>query len=750
MHIQHPAIAEGRVEFRGYQANIARIAAQKNTLVVLPTGLGKTVVAALAIADALVAGAQRVLVLAPTKPLVEQHAAFFAEALRAPWNDPVHCLTGHVPPAKRDAAYGSTGVICATPQIIQNDIVRGALDLANVDWIVFDECHRAIGEYAYTFIGEELRRKHPDCRRMGLTASPGHDVQKIDEVRQHLSLNHVEIRTPDDGDVREYIQEVATEWETLPLPANMARVSGRLNEALKERVNHLKNHGSLKITGTRPSRKALLETGRKLQAHTKRTDVPPEVFAAMSVQAQAMKILHAIELAETQGAEAFRAFIDKLKQDANGPKPSKATLRIVDDPLINEAYHIAKFDAQENPKMGRTITLVREALEARPDSRVLVFATFRDTVETISEALAGLDNVRPVMFVGQGNRGIKKGLTQKEQQETLEAFKDGRHNVLVATSVAEEGLDIPATDLVVFYEPIPSEIRSIQRRGRTGRHDEGRVVVLMTKGTQDEAAHWTSRRKEQQMVKELQRLRATLGTAEPRSRQQTLAPPEPAQAPVAGQGPKIICDHREQPGGVVKHLHQLGVQVELRALDIGDFVLSDRVCVERKQCSDFIDSMLDGRLFEQLRALGAYPKPLLILEGETLWGHRSVSPEAIMGAVGSIVVDHGIPMVQTKDAEETARLLCAVAKREQGIAGRKMALRTGKSNMSDEERIRFILAGFPGVDQSRADALLAHFGTLHHVFEAHEEELATVEGIGPKTAREIRRVLLLARVAQTV
>ncbi len=752
MHIQHPALREGRIEFRGYQANIARLAGKEDTLVVLPTGLGKTVVATLVLADALEAGAQRLLILAPTKPLVEQHAEFLADALAAPWNERVNTLTGHMAPAKREAAYKEPGIICATPQVIQNDLVRGSLDIAAIDWMVFDECHRAVGDYPYAFLGDELRRKHPKCRRLGLTASPGHDVTKIDEVRRNLGLLHVEIRTPQDADVREFIQETEVEWETLPLPANMARVSKRLHDALADRVRHLKAQGSLKVSGSRPSRKALLEAGKRLQAHTRRTDVPQEVFAALSVQAQAMKLLHAIELAETQGADAFRAFIDKMRDETHGPKRSKATQVIVDDPRVNEAYHIAKFDEQENPKLGRTTALVQEALDRDPDSRVLVFANYRDTVHAVTSILAKVPGVRPAVFVGQGARGKAKGLTQKEQQAVVAQFKDGTHNVLVATSVAEEGLDIPATDLVVFYEPIPSEIRSIQRRGRTGRHREGRVVVLMTKGTQDEAAHWTARRKEQQMVQELQRLRTALATQRPSSRQQTLAAPVRAPAPAkpSAPGPKIMADHREQSGGVIRHLHALQCNVELRTLDVGDFVLSDRVCVERKECADFVNSLLDGRLFEQLQSLGGYPKPLLVLEGESLWGHRNISPDALMGAMGSILVDHGIPVVQTRDAEETARLMVAIAKREQGLAGRKMALRGGKSTMTDLQRLQFILAGFPGIDQVRADALLDHFGSLKAIFDATEGDLALVDGIGEKTAATMRRLLLLARVAQTV
>lgn len=772
MHVTHPLLKPQTVEFRGYQANLARIAGKQDTLVVLPTGMGKTVVALLAIADALRDGAQRVLVLAPTKPLAEQHGKSFANVLAAPWDERIRVLTGHVAPGKRQATYGDPGLVIATPQVIQNDVLSGALDLAAFDWVVFDEAHRAAGDYPYVFLGQELLKRHPKGRRMGLTASPGHDLRKIDEVRASLGLGHVEIRTPADADVSQYVQDVGVEWETLPLPPTMARVSGKLTEAFADRVRQLKGLGQLKSAGSRPNRRDLLEVQGKLQTLIKQAPDPdPSFFSGLSLVAQAMKLQHAIEQVETQGAAAFVEYLEGIRAEANGPKPSKASRSILDDPRVNEAYHVARFDDAENPKMGRTGTLVQQAIEADKDSRVIVFTHYRSTCEGVVGHLAKLPGVRPVLFVGQGKKGEQAGLTQRQQAEAVERFKRGEHNVLVATSVAEEGLDIPETDLVVFYEPIPSEIRSIQRRGRTGRKRAGRVVVLMTKGTMDEAAHWASRRKEKAMVQELHNLRAQLGgrpppppatTALPKG-QATLEaakpapqPPKPsaiesvravaaaAQPPAEplplGPGPKVILDHREQAGGVARHLHALGAQLDVRALDVGDFVLSDRVAVERKSASDFIDSLTDGRLFDQLRALKAYPRPFVVVEGDGLYGVRNLSAEAVAGALASITVDHGIPVLQTKDALETARFLVAVAKREQQRDNRKIALRPGKP-LDDEERQLFLLGGLPGVSDVLARRLLERFGSVAAAFAAPVRELAGVEGLGPAKASEIRRIL---------
>lgn len=774
MFVAHPILKADAVEFRGYQANLARIAGQRDTLVVLPTGMGKTIVALLAMADALRDGAQRVLLLAPTKPLADQHGKFLRAVLAEPWDKRVTVQTGEVAPGKRKAGREGPGVLVATPQVVHNDVIAGHLDLAAFDWVVFDEAHRAVGDYPYAFIGRELQKRHPKGRRLGLTASPGHDVRKIEEVRANLGLAHVEIRTPADPDVSSYVQDVGVDWETLPLPPTMARVSAKLTEALAERVRQLKALGQLKTPGSRPNRRDLLELNGLLQRTIQSSPNPdPALFSGLSLAAQALKIQHAIEQVETQGAAAFVDYLESIRAEATGPKPTKASKAIVEDPRVNEAYHVARFDDAENPKMGRTGVLVREALEGDADSRAIVFTHYRSTCEQVVEALAKLPGVRPVLFVGQSKKGEQAGLTQRQQADIVERFRRGEHNVLVATSVAEEGLDIPETDLVVFYEPIPSEIRSIQRRGRTGRKRAGRVVVLMTKGTQDEAAHWSARRKEQAMVRELQNLRAQLAglppppppTGPPMAQttraasvpsgssgagpgakpggQTTLeaaVPARPEAAVSLGKGPRIVLDHRETAGGVARHLHELGASLEPRQLEVGDFVLSDRVAVERKTCADFVDSLVDGRLFGQLKELKAYPRPFLVLEGESLYGHRNVSWEAILGAVAAVTVDHGVPVLQTRDPLDTARFLVAVAKREQQREDRKLAVRHAKP-LSDPERQVFLLCGLPGVSDVLAQRLLDRFGSVAAVFAAPVRELAEVEGVGPARASEIRRVL---------
>jgi Fanconi anemia group M protein len=145
--------------------------------------------------------------------------------------------------------------------------------------------------------------------------------------------------------------------------------------------------------------------------------------------------------------------------------------------------------------------------ETKRGIKIIVFTQYRDTAREIVKNINEIEGVRAVRFVGQMTKEGDAGLSQKEQLKILDGFIGGEFNVLVATQVAEEGLDIPSVDLVVFYEPVPSEIRAIQRRGRTGRKRAGKVVVLMTKDTRDEGIYWSSAFKERRMKKSLRQIK---------------------------------------------------------------------------------------------------------------------------------------------------------------------------------------------------------------------------------------------------
>jgi Fanconi anemia group M protein len=423
---------------------------------------------------------------------------------------------------------------------------------------------------------------------------------------------------------------------------------------------------------------------------------------------------------------------------------------VVSDPLFTAVLNRAEaLRSEEHPKVESVVRFVKQGLREDPGSRVIVFTHFRDTATTVHDRLKGFEpqGIRPVRFVGQATRGSDSGLTQKEQKGLLQEYREGRYNVLIATSVAEEGLDIPGADLVIFFEPIPSEIRTIQRRGRTGRHSAGKVIVLMSKETRDIAYSWSAKDKEDRMERQLLSLRRMLAKApleKRRPRSQEERPPVTLDSfrpelQDRSSGPMTIsADQREMVSSVVEELVRKGANVRPVRSGEGDYIVSDRSAIERKSAQDLADSLVDGRLFDQVARLRErYDRPVLLVEGDDPFTKRNITREAMMGAIASISIDFGIPVVFTRDPAMTAEYIIAAAKRESDRGERHRVSRTPKGGdlRMVQERI---VSSLPGVSSVLAGRLLDRFGSVERIFSASEEELSTVEGIGPRKAKEIR------------
>ncbi|MFP4628932.1 MAG: ERCC4 domain-containing protein, partial [Halobacteriales archaeon] len=336
------------------------------------------------------------------------------------------------------------------------------------------------------------------------------------------------------------------------------------------------------------------------------------------------------------------------------------------------------------------------------------------------------------------------------------AFRRGEFEVLVSTSVAEEGLDVPEVDLVLFFEPVSTAIRSIQRKGRTGRQAPGRVVVLVAKDTRDEAFFWISRRREQQMERELRALADQVEDIE-----QALAPAaaaarrDPDQPSLEAFSPgdeeedddatTIIVDQRELEATIGRELStREGVEVNLETLDVGDYVLSDRVAVERKTVADFLDSLLGGErdLFDQVGRLArAYERPVVVVEGDGLYELRNVDPAAVRGALASLAVDFGASVLRTTDANETRELLLAIARREQRADQRPASAHGEKGGRTRTEQQEYVVSSIAEVGPVTARALLEGLGSVEAVLTADRETLMGVAGVGEVTADRIREVV---------
>jgi Fanconi anemia group M protein len=750
VYINQKFIKNENVERREYQINIANSAIKDNTLVVLPTGLGKTIIALILIANQLINDNNKILFLAPTKPLVSQHAQFLKQFLTI---DPetVTIFTGEISPEKRKEMWNQSRIIVSTPQVIENDLLSKRMDLQEVSLIVFDECHHAVGEYAYVFVSEMYQKQREKRLVLGITASPGNDISKILEVCKNLDITNIEIRTKNDPDVKPYVHDLKITWKEIPLPSDFAYTIQLLRKALSERLKSLKNLEFVESASVSLiNRTKLIDAQKRIQAEIKSRVKPPKIlFKAASIQSEAMKINYALELLQTQGINSLKNYFSRMGKEAISKDSSKASRSIMSDKDVLEAIAFAKSLNIEHPKVNEIANIVKHQLEIKPESKIIIFTHYRDTSAYISKMLAEINKAKPARFIGQAVKEGDKGLTQKEQVKIIEKFKEGIFNVLIATSVAEEGLDIPSTDLVVFYEPIPSEIRAIQRRGRTGRKMPGKVIILITKGTPDEGYYWASKRKEKRMRSELELIRSKLGKKFEDSgsfykeeilgvvNQKTLKDFNKKNDTL-----KIIVDHREYRSNVVKNLAIKGTSVEPQQLDVGDYVLSSRIGVERKNVDDFLESLIEGKLFKQVSQLrDAYSRPVLILEGENLFTKRNINHNAIFGSLASITVDFGIPILTTKDASETADLLNVIAKREQKDDKKDVAVRGDKTQMSIQERQQFIIEGLPNVSAVIAKRLLSHFGSIKDIANATEGELLEVKGVGKQIATDIIKLL---------
>jgi ERCC4-related helicase len=732
--ISPPLVKPDTIESREYQLSIAMKALDANTMVILPTGLGKTAVALLVAASRLYNEKGKVLMLAPTKPLVEQHLRYFERYLNLPGGEgqetPFVMFTGDAPPNERTADWERATVILATPQVIKNDLIAGRYTLNDVTLLVVDECHRAVGNYAYVFLAQRYLATANKPLLLAMTASPGGAQEKVQEVCANLGIEHIETRTENDPDVSPYVFERELEYMSIDLPSDLKAAIHVINSLIEERLALLASLHFTVPKREKLSMKELNVINAQIQQRIANRD--PAGYSAASVYAECMKLKHAVTLAESQGSEVLKGYLAKLVAEGTGSGGSKASQRLVADQSFRELFERSlEWTRELHPKMEVTLDLVRDQLEKYPDSRIIVFATYRDTVQLLVNFLA-LHGIVSERFVGQATKDAEKGLSQKKQIAALDRFRKGEFKVLIATSVGEEGLDVPSTDMVIFYEAVPSEIRSIQRKGRTGRSGAGRVVVLVTKGTSDEVFRHVSASKEKMMHKSMRTMANMTASV-----QKPIIAEQASIEEFTPQGPKIIIDDRETSSKVVELLSGMGAAIRLERLPTGDYAIGDRILVERKTARDFVDTLINRDLLGQVKTMAeTVTRPVLIIEGGDLYAQRDIHPNAIKGVLAALTVDMGVSLLFTRDEQDTAQMLMVLAKREEGERGERK-VHPHKSHHSIREEQEYIVSAFPEIGMKNARLLLSHFGSIRAIANAELAEIVAIKGIGEKTAGKV-------------
>ena len=810
--IEHPLIRPNSAEARIYQQVLAAdVIKNGNTMIVAPTALGKTIMAILVAADRLEKfKGSKILILAPSKPLTIQHEENFKHFLTVPCSS----ITGAVKTSDREKRWNESQVICATPQTVESDLLNERYNLEDVSLIVFDECHHAVGSYSYVYLASRYVKERQNHLILGLTASPGHDKSKIKEVCENLFIQDITIKTEEDPDVKPYFNPINIDWIKVEMGPQLEKIRDLVSKALKIRLKGLKDLGVINTVSV--NKRDILKARSKVQRRIGQSVNPPkECFQAISILSAVINLQHALGLLETQGVAPFNDYVARLRK-----KTTRAAKNILLDPNFSKAVYLAKEAEEyglEHPKMKKLIELLKLELgmdgqtrlkslrdnhENKDSPKIIVFTQFRDTLDMIHERCEK-EGIKSVRFYGQGTSDGKKGLTQKEQKNIIKSFKTGNYDVLISTSVAEEGIDIPAVDLVVLYEPVPSEIRMIQRRGRTGRKSSGRMKVLITKKTVDEAYYWTSVRRESRMKSQLATQEAIeelkLNAAEKIETERSVKVlgkkeksivEDPVSSDVEdsleeetgdedieeinlenenesklkeirqkeeqslddaiyeelAKNPQnqqlvVYVDSREGNSKVIRALDTIGVKVKINTMSVADYQVSEDVAIERKTAKDFVDSIVDKRLFKQARMMmEEFKKPVMILEGDDFYS-GFINPNAIRGAMTSIALDYGISIIPTRTEEDTAAMIKRIAIREQKGEKRSIQIRTERKPQNLWEQQLFIIESLPNIGPVHAKRLLEHFGSVKAVLDADEKKLQEVEGIGKKTAKNIRDVV---------
>jgi len=498
---------------REYQSEIYETCKDKNCLVVLPTGMGKTLIALmLSIHTQKKHPATKTLFLAPTRPLAEQHLIYFQKHLPELFAE-MTLFTGKVSAEKRKKLWQTSDIIFSTPQCISNDLKNNLYNLHEVSLLIEDEAHRCLKNYAYTYVAETYKQQAENFHILGLTASPGTDKKTITQIAKNLGIESIEIRTRESEDVRHYLQELKFETVQLDFPPELVELRVLLKELYTRKIEELKNR---KVLFQPPSKKNILELQGRIIKMISSGNRNFNILAAASASAQAIKLQYLLELLETQTLFSTQRYMQDLFKQAE-QKKSKAVQQLIKQPAFNQAYiKLNELIARgiENPKLQKLKQLVKQEFLKTNKRKIIVFAQYRETIVKICKTLNELPEVNAKVFVGQMKKA-ETGLSQKEQKEIISEFSDGKINVLVSSSIGEEGLDIPEVDTIIFYEPIPSAIRKIQRAGRTARLKPGKLLILLNKKTIDEAYYWSAFHKEKKMYSALEKIKNDLDNGKP-------------------------------------------------------------------------------------------------------------------------------------------------------------------------------------------------------------------------------------------
>ena len=494
---------------RDYQYTIVRSSLFSNTLVALPTGLGKTFIAATVMLNFYRwTRKAKIVFVAPTKPLVSQQVDACFTVAGIPRCETT-LLTGEVSPGLRAEEWQSKRVFFMTPQTLQNDLSNGMANPKDIVLLVIDEAHRATGEYAYAKVVKFMRRFNDSFRILALTATPGSKVEGVQEIINNLGISHVEIRTEDSLDIRQYVQKRYVDQILVDPSDEIHEIRDLFSKALKPLTHKLSQQNI--YWGRDPMQMTtfgLLKNKNEWLAGPGRHAPKPVKLMIQALFAILQSLAHSIKLLNFHGIRPFYANLKEFRDGVEavasaGSKGPKNKKQLIADKNFQEMMQkvemwMGRDDFISHPKILHLCdTVLSHFLDHGKTSgsipmsgsgtRIIIFSEYRDSAEDIVKILnKHRPLVRASVFVGQADSKRSEGMNQKMQLETIRQFKKGELNVLVATSIGEEGLDIGQVDLIICYDASASPIRMLQRMGRTGRQRAGKIVLLLMRGKEED------------------------------------------------------------------------------------------------------------------------------------------------------------------------------------------------------------------------------------------------------------------------
>ena len=489
------------IEARGYQIAATQACIRCSTLLVMPTGFGKTAVQWNCIADALDSGIEKIVITAPTVGLVEQQRRMILERIQID-SERVRAYTGSDRPAKRGDIWNEGTIIVATPQVIRNDVDSGLIHLNNVGLLIIDEAHHAKGNHATAQVADRYQSQASEPWLVAATASPGSTQNAIRQLWNRLNVNRIFVAKREDDLLKPYAVDMNIATIRVMLDAKTLALLEPLEAHQFEETDALKRQGFLAPTGHLTAG-LIEEAAQRASIAISRRD--PRGYDAARRISDVRRMHMLLDLLKTQGLRSARSYLERADEQLR--EGERSTSRFLKKKVVHSFRQAVQGMDECHPKPAYVRQLVQEHLEEHPDERILIFSEYRDTVDHLVDDLNQIPNAIVDRFIGQSKRGKREGMSQKQQLEQLERFRNGDMNVLVATSVGEEGLDVPSASMVLFYEPVSSAIRTIQRRGRTARERSGSVHVLVANDTRDVHVLHASRNREKRMHSVLARMR---------------------------------------------------------------------------------------------------------------------------------------------------------------------------------------------------------------------------------------------------